>query len=738
MKTFRKKIVATAILATIGVTATGLGLYTSSISSVQAEGGSSAVYVNIEDIVNEGTDIYAVSGYSALGVIHNGNANTTAKLNQVNKSSSNANLEYAIYNRASQATDTHDFTYYATKGTVATSVTGVNVNANAYDGNYSYWMNDASGKVGANGGMYIPNATDKNTILSFKTNWTGDYIWLVARRCSATGAQYINDGSYYNFMLNFSTSWFINAKYKNSTGVGTLSPTNAVKEFNSANGTSYSSFDQILSKGDIVNISYGVYDTADKSVMYIKIYNDTKDWLVTEKSFETTLDTTDYTTNGSKMYIATKMRDDWKNDINYDRSPNTIAGVTEPLICDGYDYTVEGTYQEGDAVSSITLPTGYAWKDSSATLTEGVNELTATYTYAYYNDTYTKDCTVTVTATESAKYTISVKDSAGLEVFNDSVKQGEQYNFVAAENRDKKFIGYVYDNALYNVGDSITPTQDVEVTLLETSFALQEKVSVRMVDNENGYGGIRYKAEIPTAEWNAIKDSVELYSLVIPTDLINGELEYNEANAQVKEITETDFVTEDGVYCGAFSLTDIRHYNYNREYTGMAYLAVTYADGDVAYVQTEGRSASVYALAVEAYAAHEQQKALDSVGLYSTSNVEMLKRYINAVIDVKYTVTSGTATVEIATQENGLLLEKGYSLNAESETSFTETEGKYVVILKIDVNTDSALVSLLSEGNINAPVIARSTANCEAYEAVKVLSRVYADGVLTISFEIPA
>ncbi|MBQ8322964.1 MAG: hypothetical protein IJX91_03245 [Clostridia bacterium] len=736
MKAFKRKIVAMTILAGIGAMATGFGLYASG-SSVKAEEVSGPIYVNIEDIVNEGKDIYAVSGYSALGVLYNGNANTTAKLNQVNQSSSNTDLEYAIYDRASQATDTHDFTYYA-KGTVATSVTGVNVNANAYDGNYSYWMNNSTGAVGANGGMYIPNATDKNTILSFKTNWTGDYIWLVARRCSAAGAQYINDGSYYNFMLNFSTSWFINAKYKNSTGVGTLSPSNAVKEFNSANGTSYTSFNQILSKGDIVNISYGVYDTADKSVMYIKIYNDTKGWLVTEKSFETTLDTTDYSVNGSKMYIATKMNDGWKNDIVYDRSPNTIAGVTEPLICDGYDYTVEGTYQEGDAISSVTLPTGYAWKDSSATLTEGVNEIEATYTYDYYNGTYTKDCKVTVTVTEAPKYTISVKDSTGLEVFNDAVKQGAQYTFVTAENRDKKFIGYVYDGELYNVGDTVTPTENVEVTLLETSLTLQEKVSVRMSDNENGYGGIRFKAEIPAVEWNAIKASVRLYSLLIPTDLIVGELEYNETDAAIKELTQSDLVMVNDAYCGAFSLTDIRHYNYNRTYTGMAYLAVTYADGDVAYVKTEARNASVYELAVQAYAAHIQQKALDSVGLYSSSNVDMLERYINGVLDVKYTVNSGTATVEIAKDENGLLLEKGYALNAQSETSFEETDGKYVVTLKIDVNEDSALAFLASEGNINVPVIIRSAANYETYEAVKVLSRAYDNGVLTISFEILA
>ena len=176
------------------------------------------------------------------------------------------------------------------------------------------------------------------------------------------------------------------------------------------------------------------------------------------------------------------------------------------------------------------------------------------------------------------------------------------------------------------------------------------------------------------------------------------------------------------------------HENYDRKFTGAAYLEVTYADGQTDYVMTDTKSVSAYDLAVDAYAANETKIAETSAPLYSDDNVAMLKQYINGVVDISYVENGDTLTIALA--DNGLELPQGYTLDSE-ETEVTENGEAYTVSVTLNVE-GSVLETLLVDGESQAPVIVRND-NAETYTSVAV-TREYdaAAHTLKLTFDVNA
>lgn len=482
--------------------------------------------------------------------------------------------------------------------------------------------------------------------------------------------------------------------------------------------------------------TYGTYGETDDGIcVYFQLYNESTNNIVYELN---KYYTTKATNCGNICSITTHYR------MHY----FSFAGVNEPLINqnklvnvgtaknpqwkESYDSTLTGTFNEDDAISSLStqLPSGYKLKSTEGTLTGGKNELAATYTrsYEYYGEkTKTYDCTITVNATAKPKYNITVKDLSGASVVTHSVKQGENYTFATIEDREKSFIAYKDSQGkLYNVGDSVMLSADAEYTLVEANIQIDSKVSVRLFNNENGYGGLRYTATISKTDYEAIKNpGVKLYGAIIPTDLVDGTFDCNEAGVNATEITQ-DAIVEDGSNAlGYFTMTDIKLYNFNREFSGMAYLEVTYKDGDKGYVQTSSVSASIYDLAVDAYAAHKQAETTSSVGLYGANNVAILEHYIKSVVDLTYNGTNVSVT-----EETGTGLTADYTISGNA----TISEG--TVTVQIDVE-NSSLKDLISDGALPVSVILRNGSNPNAYQSVIVTSRSLSGNVLTITFTLP-
>lgn len=623
-------------------------------------------------------------------------------------------------------------------------------NRNEYSGNYTINVLNISDSYPMGFWFNHNEETAKKDIqlLSFRSVYFGHKDATIDLTVNRTGLAYNGAPQYggYMFTLYQSADKFLaiqasGTNLANTQTIVTVSESDVLNYVNEHNSKSYTALAGNRTNGtaaihsnsawsvkpDELLYTYGTYGETDEGIfIYFRLDNATTGETLYELNqwSEIKADKTGYI-----CAVRTHLHRHYFN----------FSGVNEPLIVterldsnnnETSDITLTGTFNEDDLISGLTLPTGYALKSTAGTLKGGVNELAATYTrsYEYYgNKTKTYDCTITVNATAKPKYNVTVKDLSGATVATYSVKQGENYTFATIEGREKSFIAYKDSQGkLYNVGDSVTLSADAEYTLVEAKIDIDSKVSVRLFNNENGYGGLRYMATISKTDYDTIKDlGVKLYGAIIATDLVDGTFDYNEAGVKTTEITQ-DAIVEDGSNAlGYFTMTDIMLYNFNREFSGMAYLEVTYEDSDKAYVQTDSVAASIYDLAVEAYAAHNQAKTENSVGLYSSDNVKMLEYYIKSVIDLTY--SDGSISV---TEETGTGLSADYTATA--------TIDENVATVTINVE-NSSLKNLISENELPVSVILRNGSGAElnAYQSVIITSRSLSGNTLTITFSLP-
>ena len=769
----RKKLLALALSALTGVSAFGLALHLTTPNTVSADTLPYTV-TNLEDLVDSDKDIRWVYVNQDLTTVYQGSSTTYNKTTVnggVTTLGTNDEYQVAIYDRKLAEGDVANVEYIdyaqATQGP-----TKMNVNANKYDGNYSFFANRSNGDL-QEGGVLLPNVNDKNAVISFNMNYTDrryDFYsrWVMANTSkmfnnpnpNVTTSSFI-DGSYYGVTFNKLTDdshYFIairnkeancqtNSQVTNNSvskaNGGLYTKADVLAEANRLNGTACTDFDKdVLSEGDDINVTYGTYDGANGNAWtYFRLYNVSKELLLFDKAVdlgvkdtvvyeddETTPDVDERTyPDGSKcmMKIEFSHRRLWDNK-NYDRTPVTIAGVTEPLLQNGRDTTLEGEYTEGTALSTIDLPDKYKWTNGKQLLEAGTHEYEAVYKYApdyygtdyYYYGVEEKTCKVTVTANAMPGYTLTLQDMDGKAIGDPiSVSYNGSYTFKKLDDREKAFVAYEVNGALYNVGDTFKPEGHCTITLLEADFKMNDKVSVRLLMNDTGLGGLRYTAQMPKAEWEKISsygEAIKLTTMIIPTDLIVDGLDANETGAKKEAATIADMTENNVDYkIAMFAITDILHQNYDRKFTGAAFLTVKYADGDTAYVMTKDvKNVSAYDLAVETSTANAAAVEETSVGVVGANNVSVLERYINGVVDISYTVAEGGA-LTVALANNSC----GYTLTNQTVNA---TEGGYNVSVTLNI-ADSILETLLvNDGTTsNAPVIVRA-GTAETYTSVAV------------------
>lgn len=755
----KKKLLAIALSAVTGVSAFGLALHLTSPNTVSADALPYTI-TNLEDLVDSGSDIRWTYNTSGLEHLYSGRE---ADANIINKGIQGSNPTYAIFDEAYDETNSlhkaASITYFKKGAAAATTEQNVVINANDYDDNYSFFANEETKIAGLiDGGILLTNVNDKNAVISFNTNYTNRRYDFYSRFVkSATNTYYADpdsttNGSYYGIQFNTVDTAFL--AFRNTVGnVWTTNPiksgsaktytkTQVLAEANTLNNTAYTKFAQVLEKDDIINVTYGTYDGENGNAWtYFRLYNVTKELLVFEEAVDLGAPDAIVYEGDNKTYpdgspcmmkIGFQYRGD-RDNANYDRTPVTIAGVEEPLLANGYDYTVEeGTYTEGNALSSVNnLPAGYEWVDATQTLQADTHEYDAMYTTEYYGQTYTKDCKITVTAEALPSYTLTLKDMNGDTIGTRSVSQGESYTFepYAAVGGTKTFVAYKVGEYLYKEGETVTPTENSEATLWEADFSIANEGSVRLIDDGTNYGGIRWTMNIDAAAYDVIKNKVSISTMIIPTDLIEGDLEYNEAEAEVKALDAA--VLANGT--ADFAITNIRHFNYNRPYSGTAFMKVEYTKG-ADYVYAEAKSFSVYELACNALANYTAtlNNSNDADRLYSDKGVAMLEKYIRGVIDL--TVTDNDTELTVAgSLENGVLGDLGYTVTNATATKVNGS--KTTVTISITVDPNSALASLVQAG-VAVPVIVRMSDTLDTYKAVEATATAYADGALTVSVKI--
>lgn len=159
-----------------------------------------------------------------------------------------------------------------------------------------------------------------------------------------------------------------------------------------------------ISKGDILDITYGVYQYS-KTVNVLRL--DVKKWNAAEKTWVSVCDYTYADTDVSDTAFESKNKYFSIQPLALAEGKRSsyegvlLSGIEEPILTDvaaqaksldGYTANLaDGT------LSSIALPAGYAWKNAATVLETGERQYDATYTYEYYGVSKSMDVKITVT-----------------------------------------------------------------------------------------------------------------------------------------------------------------------------------------------------------------------------------------------------------------------------------------------------------------------------------------------------
>ena len=446
-------------------------------------------------------------------------------------------------------------------------------NPNTYDGNLGLYCSDA--------GLINGFTMDRgwNDLINFKMNYIeGDNTWLFARKSSFKSWDWVSSYEGFSFRIN---------TYK-------VCSVRKLITSNDSGAILFNGGAQSFVNGEIYDITYGVYDvennptydynndgTADGNgtYVYFKIVGKNVNMELHVKDNDTTPVYRRTDSEKNYMQIVPVM----STSTAYYKGPISIQGVDQPILNDVYDYAVEGTYT-GTSVSGIELPSGYEIK-AGQTLVEGSrNELEATYTLAEYNGNtnVSIDCKVIVEV--PVMYTVKQLKADGTEIGSEKVAAGAEYTLTLPEaeaiSAGKKFVGWKIADKLYQVGDIITINADTDISVVEISFSQTVGASIRMITDNKGTGGIRFKAMLTDTE--DIQDKYVWKGFIMPIDLVTG-LDDTTIDRAIRNnvlMTVQDLAKND--VC--FTISTLKTTSFETEFVCVSYLEITYSDGDVATI----------------------------------------------------------------------------------------------------------------------------------------------------------
>ena len=344
--------------------------------------------------------------------------------------------------------------------------------------------------------------------------------------------------------------------------------------------------------------------------------------------------------------------------INYNLSGSDNFKSTTEISCaslerdityvmpEGVTHNNPATYTacEPLTLQAPTVPTGYVfegWYFDEACTEE------ANITAETYSD-------LTVYAKLEALPTVTVLDKNGDQVSKEYVQDG----VYTLPELSAGVIGYAYNNGLYNEGDTLEVTSDIEVHEVWLNLTMEYGASVRLSSANNFYGGMRFtiNADSATVE----KYGLKVFGVIVPTD-DSKEDGFSWETVNGTELAK--YSTEEGVDVYYATLTNVLYTNYNRQFSARGYVEVTYADGETVRILTayteEANSRSVYQVACLATADDAvTQDAKDVLANYLSYTVNVVLTdgvYSVATADVdglptigerKYTVENNVLTLE--------------------------------------------------------------------------------------------
>lgn len=172
------------------------------------------------------------------------------------------------------------------------------------------------------------------------------------------------------------------------------------------------------------------------------------------------------------------------------------------------------------------------------------------------------------------EYTVTVDNEAT------TVEEGENnYTFGSAE------YGYfdVNNNVIYKSGTTITVTEDMEFTSINTlSIEATKGVGIRFADSS----GLRFKATITTDNKTALNSDAITEGFLITTNDIYTENRFNGKVLTVENKPEDGkkwFNDEEGKYCGSV----VNIVDYTRKFVAKAYVTINYVNADAETLESD-------------------------------------------------------------------------------------------------------------------------------------------------------
>ena len=236
--------------------------------------------------------------------------------------------------------------------------------------------------------------------------------------------------------------------------------------------------------------------------------------------------------------------------------------------------------------------------------------------------------------------TVNVVDEKGMTIRSLGVESDGEFifpNSMGIEN----FIGWDYNGKIYQPYSTAVIRENCSIKAICLDFYLEAGASLRVEQNENGYGGMRFALKTNTVQYEKIKDYIKFYGIITPTDNIDDNFNVVDGG---RELNPFELVYSKSLSNGYtvfnLTITNILLSNYNRAFSACAYAEITYANNEVQKVQAKYdktlHSRSVYDLAKSYY---------NSIGgdlsQVEEPELKMLLEYLDSTVNLSCSIIDG-------------------------------------------------------------------------------------------------
>ena len=205
---------------------------------------------------------------------------------------------------------------------------------------------------------------------------------------------------------------------------------------------------------------------------------------------------------------------------------------------------------------------------------------------------------------------------------------------------DKMFLGWVYDENLYRVGETITLPQEEFIVTIEAkylAYELLDGASVRYGTSASD-SGLRFSAVLEKSSFEENAAYIRTFGVILmPTDQIQPNKEFildnynDEKQAQQAYINKEDITfTTTGTFKLNVAIVKMLVANYNRDFSSRAYVIVNYASGADYVWGTKIESRSLYEVASNAL------KDENKENVFTSAQITLLESYVNSIADIRF------------------------------------------------------------------------------------------------------